>query len=57
MSSHQALLAPAPGAGAWPIVVFSHGLGCNRFAYSKVQYLMHMLIPLPLILAPVTKYR
>ncbi len=38
-SIHQAQLAPAPGAGAWPIVVFSHGMGCNRFAYSKVQYL------------------
>jgi hypothetical protein len=34
---HQAQLAPAPGAGAWPIVVFSHGMGCNRFAYSKVH--------------------
>ncbi len=36
---HQAKLAPTPGAGAWPIVVISHGMGCNRFAYSKVQYL------------------
>jgi len=35
---HQAQLAPAPGAGAWPIVVFSHGMGCNRFAYSKICY-------------------
>lgn len=34
---HQAQLASAP-AGSWPVVVFSHGMGCNRFAYSKVCY-------------------
>lgn len=34
---HQAQLAPAP-ASTWPVVVFSHGMGCNRFAYSKICY-------------------
>ena len=27
-----------PKAGKWPLVVFSHGLGCCRGAYSRVCY-------------------
>merc|ERR1719391_476312 len=33
---HQAQLAP--NSGKFPLVVFSHGLGCNRYAYSKICY-------------------
>jgi len=33
---HQAQLAD--GGAAWPLAVFSHGMGCNRFTYSKVCY-------------------
>lgn len=28
----------APPSGKWPVVVFSHGMGCNRYAYSKICY-------------------
>jgi len=35
---HQAQLAPNPANAGWPVVVFSHGMGCNRYAYSKVCY-------------------
>lgn len=34
---HQAQPAKPP-SGKWPVVVFSHGLGCNRHAYSKICY-------------------
>lgn len=34
---HQAQLAN-PLSGKFPVVVFSHGMGCNRYAYSKVCY-------------------
>jgi len=35
---HQAQLANPKQGKAWPVVVFSHGMGCNRYAYSKVCY-------------------
>ena len=28
--------APVSRARQWPVVVFSHGLGCSRFAYSRI---------------------
>ena len=34
---HQAQ-ASSPQSGKWPVVVFSHGMGCNRYAYSKICY-------------------
>jgi len=34
---HQAQPA-SPPSGKWPVVIFSHGLGCNRYAYSKICY-------------------
>jgi len=34
---HQAQLATSH-SGQFPVVVFSHGMGCNRYAYSKVCY-------------------
>jgi len=34
---HQAQPAQPP-SGKWPVVIFSHGLGCNRYAYSKICY-------------------
>jgi platelet-activating factor acetylhydrolase len=34
---HQAQPAKPP-SGKWPVVVFSHGMGCNRYAYSKICY-------------------
>jgi len=34
---HQAQPAKPP-SGKWPVVIFSHGMGCNRYAYSKICY-------------------
>ena len=32
---HNAL--PVPGK-SWPLIVFSHGMGCARFTYSQICY-------------------
>jgi platelet-activating factor acetylhydrolase len=35
---HQAQPSSSTAGEKWPVVVFSHGMGCNRYAYSKVCY-------------------
>ena len=35
---HNASIKDHPTGSKWPIVVFSHGMGCSRFMYSQVCY-------------------